>query len=564
MQPAWVRAMLEELRSSPACQVVLVVLDDSPAGPKRSFLERLSAYRRGFLYLLYSRLDGWRFRSKNDPFLESDIADLLEGVPRLRVTPRKTKHCDYFETADIERLRELDLDVALRLGFRILKGPVLDVARYGVWSYHHGDNRVNRGGPPGFWEVFERHPVTGAVLQILSEELDNGRVIYRHYSSTKPYSVVQNLHQFYWKTAAILPRKLRELHSLGADATLCQKTDRFEVYGNRLYQQPTNGEMLRFLPRLIVRYTRQKAREFGTRDQWFIAYMLRPRTSEQSNVPAATLYNFTALVPPPDRFWADPFPITWGGRYYVFFEEYLYSTGKGHIAVLAIDDDGTIGAPQIALDIPHHLSYPNVFEWEGQLYLLPECVESGCVRLYRCTSFPFGWEAANVLLEEAGADPTIANIGGKWWLFVTLAPPSTDCWDDELHLYWADSPLGPWTPHPLNPIKSDVRSARPAGRLFESNGHWYRPAQDCSLRYGYGMSIQEILRIDEESYEERPTSQIRPNWRPGLLATHTVNAAAGLTVIDGQWRRGVALRRRLPGQRLLFPAAPSRRTSSPA
>jgi len=561
MQPAWVRAMVEELRSSPVCEVVLVVLDASPAGPRRSFRERMSAYRRNFLYLLYSRLDARRFRSAMDPFVESDLSALFEGVPRLPVTPRKTKYCDYFDDTDVDRIRGFNLDVVIRLGFRILKGRVLDVARYGVWSYHHADNRVNRGGPPGFWEVVEHRPVTGAVLQILTEDLDNGRVIYRSYSATNPYSVTQNLRGYYWKAAAFVPRKLRDLYTRGADAVGCPDGDRYEVYSNRLYQQPTNWEMLRFLPRLIGRYLRQKLSDLGARDQWFLAYKLRSRSAGAADTPDTTLYNFTALVPPLDRFWADPFPIRYGDRHYVFFEEYPYKTEKGHISVLTIGDDGTVGRPDVALQSPYHLSYPNVFEWEGQIYMLPECVESGRVQLYRCTSFPCRWEPAATLLEEAGADPTLANIGGKWWLFVTLTPPSTGSWDDELHLYWADTPLGPWTPHPLNPVKSDVRSSRPAGRVFTYQGRWYRPAQDCAVRYGFGMRIQEILHIDERSYQEITVSDIRPNWRPGLSATHTLNAAGRLTVIDGQWRRDVLLRRRPPGQRLTYPAGPLPRPS---
>jgi hypothetical protein len=51
------------------------------------------------------------------------------------------------------------------------------------------------------------------------------------------------------------------------------------------------------------------------------------------------------------------------------------------------------------------------------------------------------------------------------------------------------------------------------------------------------MAIQEIVRIDEAAFEEAPSAKIFPKWRPGLIATHTLNAVGDLTVIDGQWRR---------------------------
>ena len=105
-----------------------------------------------------------------------------------------------------------DLDVALCFGFRILKGDALKIARHGVWSFHHGDNLVNRGGPAGFWEVMDGIPVTGSVLQILTEDLDNGRVIYRSWSPTSDrFSVKANRNNLYWKSSAFVIRKLKDL-----------------------------------------------------------------------------------------------------------------------------------------------------------------------------------------------------------------------------------------------------------------------------------------------------------------------------------------------------------------
>jgi hypothetical protein len=547
-QPAWVRSLITELVSLPAIRLVLVIEDASQGPARPSFRQRLAAYQRSLLYLAYTRLDAWRFKPRTDPFEQCDLSDLLGAVPRLRVVPRKTKFCDFFEPPDVERIRSYDLDVAIRLGFRILKGDALDIARFGVWSYHHADNTVNRGGPPGFWEVAEGNPVTGVMLQVLSEDLDNGRVIARSFSATNQYSIAKNLSSYYWKSAALLPRKLRELYDLGPNCLDDSGTNGFTAYSKRLYKQPTNAEMLRILPRVAGRYVREKIRAIGARDQWFLAYKFRSPGTGRPNVPDGTFYNFRVISPPDDRFWADPFPVVRDGRYYVFFEEYPYATAKGRISVIELTRTGPVGPAQIALETSHHMSYPNVFEWRGDLYMLPEAVESGRVQTYRCSGFPTAWEPAGAPLEGiAGADPTLAQIGDRWWLFLTLAAPGTDCWDDELHLYHADSPLGPWKPHARNPVKSDVRSARPAGRIFSDRGEFYRPSQDCSLRYGYGIAIQRITRLDENVFEETPVAAIRPEWWPGLRATHTLNAVGDLTVIDGQWRRGFLSRRTFAG-----------------
>ena len=109
--------------------------------------------------------------------------------------------------------------------------------------------------------------------------------------------------------------------------------------------------------------------------------------------------------------------------------------------------------------------------------------------------------------------------------------------DDELHIFHAPSPLGPWTPHRLNPVKSDARCARPAGRLFRWNGHLYRPSQDCSGRYGSAIVINRIVRLTESEFEEKAVSRIDPKWAPDLLATHTLNSSDGITVVDVLVRR---------------------------
>ena len=91
--------------------------------------------------------------------------------------PRQTKYRDYFRDKDIDKISTYNIDVFIRFGFRILSGRVLKSAKYGIWSFHHGDNEYKRGGPAGFWEFYERQEKTGAVLQILSEDLDNGLII---------------------------------------------------------------------------------------------------------------------------------------------------------------------------------------------------------------------------------------------------------------------------------------------------------------------------------------------------------------------------------------------------
>jgi hypothetical protein len=118
-----------------------------------------------------------------------------------------------------------------------------------------------------------------------------------------------------------------------------------------------------------------------------------------------------------------------------------------------------------------------------------------------------------------------------WWLFCNIGGRDFSS-NDELHVFHAETPFGPWTPHKLNPVKSDVRSARPAGRLFCKDGVLYRPSQDCSVRMGGAIVMNRITRLTPDDFEEEAVARIEPTWRKGMLGTHTLNTAGALTVLD--------------------------------
>jgi hypothetical protein len=541
VQPQWVRRIIADLLASDAVTVALIVLNDSPPAPKRRF-GRFRAWVRNRHYLLfaaYQRLDRWWFHPPNNPFDPADIEDELRDVPLVRVRPRMTKHCDYFEPSDIDAIRAFDLDVVIRFGFRILKGDALEVARYGVWSYHHGDNRVNRGGPAGFWEVMEGNAVTGSVLQRLTERLDDGEILYRTFSPTNMFSVAKNQVGLYWASAFALPRVLHRLRHQRYEGLAGSRDDEpaWHGYSNQLYVAPRNREMAGLMLRLGGRYLREKARQISSFDQWFVAYGLRREVPGRRFVPDTSYYRFRRLIPPPDRFWADPFPVEHDGKRYIFIEEYLNATGLGRISLFEIGDRGEARGPEPVLKRPYHLSYPFLFEWNGTHYMIPETRASGQIELFRAADFPRGWTFDRVLVPNVFAvDATIAEINGRWWMFASVAPdPQLPV--EELAIFHSDSPLGPWQPHRRNPVNSDIRNSRPAGRIFELNGRYYRPAQDSSRRYGHSIVINEITQLDCENFREVPVSRIEPRWARNLLATHTINADGSLTVIDGQLSR---------------------------
>lgn len=540
-QPAWVKRMLERLVEASFADIAFVIMagdvePDAPLGV-RGRLARYWESRHHLLYAAYRRFDRRRDLMGPDAHARTDTAELLDGIPVLEVVPRRTKFSDYFPDDDLEAIREQRLDVLVRLGFRILRGDILEVASCGVWSFHHGDNRVNRGGPAGFWEVMLGWPCTGSILQILNEDLDGGFVLARSWAATNPVSVRENRNGYYWQSLSMLPRKLEELQRLGREPFLARHADEQDVpnfYSNRLFQKPTNREIVGPLIRVHANLVKRKLDHMAGWEQWELRYELRDSLG-------SSLWRMKPLVPPRDRFWADPHVVRREGLYHVFIEELPYASMKGRIAVLTIDDDGNASEPRTVLERDYHLSYPFLFERDGELFMIPETCDQGRIELYRCERFPDRWTPERTLMEDVTAvDATLLEHGDRWWMFTSIREETGAPFGDELFVFHTDDPVaGRWEPHPRNPVVSDVRSARPAGAFIREGGEILRPAQDGSREYGWAVRIHRVEELTPETYREREVSTLMPGFAPEVRGIHSLARAGRLTMIDARsWRWG--------------------------
>ncbi len=198
------------------------------------------------------------------------------------------------------------------------------------------------------------------------------------------------------------------------------------------------------------------------------------------------------------EFVADPFWINVDGVDYIFFEYFNLGTKQGDIGVARLTGD-RIEYLGTALDEPFHLSYPQVFRFEDEYFMIPETGAAGNLRLYRADVFPTKWSLVAKLMDGKFYDPTLFQSGGKWWLFA-----STDLKTGRLDLFEAQSPFGPWQPHPSNPIiSSDLHFSRPGGRVVRDGDKLFRVTQDDAPHYGMSLSIFEITELTPSKYAER-------------------------------------------------------------
>lgn len=532
---AWTAALIEDVLAVAASVVCCVVFAEPERNRQLPLAKRVAraVRRRQNLGWRYLQVDSkWRNR-KPDPFSKVDPAPILAGIPRLTVEPIRSRFKDALRDQDLAQLEALDLDVLIRLGFRVLTGKILSLPRFGVWSLHHGDNRVNRGGPPCFWEVFMNQPVTGALLQILNEDLDGGTVLARTYTATQFGSVAVNRFHHFWKVARLVPRELERLSSEGSHAYFERVKQRAHpsFYSCPLYRMPKDEVMIGLLAGHLGRLVRQRLSNIGRRNRWHLLYATGP-------APVTSMRRFKRLVPPAGSFWADPFVVSHEGRVYVFFEEYMAADRKGHISVATIGSNGEMNVRKRVLEQQYHLSYPFVFRHGADWFMVPESAATRSIDLYRCTRFPDRWEFCAHLMKEIEAyDATLLKHNDRWWLFAAVVEREGISSYDELFLFHAsDLFSGEWTPHPLNPIVSDARRARPAGPIFRYGARLYRPGQDARFRYGYGVRIHEVVILNQRQYEEREVGRIEPTWARDIVGVHHLSFVDGLTCVDAQVR----------------------------
>ncbi|MGV3489723.1 MAG: glucosamine inositolphosphorylceramide transferase family protein [Devosia sp.] len=241
---------------------------------------------------------------------------------------------------------------------------------------------------------------------------------------------------------------------------------------------------------------------------------------------------FVELPDDGSRFYADPFAFEWQGRPYLFVEDFPFAEGRGLISVAELGPDGRFGVPQPIITEPHHLSYPQVFSHDGEVYLIPEGSAANELVLYRATDFPHGWVRDTVLVpDRALNDMTLIVRDGRFWLIGTEQIGSGSSSDTMVALS-APTLRGPWTSHGMNPLRIDHSATRPGGAFIERDGRVLLPLQDGSSTYGGGLGLAELASLTDKSIQFEPVVPVKPGPAWPDRAIHTLTRAGRLEAID--------------------------------
>jgi hypothetical protein len=424
--------------------------------------------------------------------------------------------------AALAAIRACRLDVILSFAGGSVDEQLLAIPRLGVWGFEFGKRLASQRPPVSFWEIYSNEPVTTAALCQLTTA-GPGQVLKRGFFRTKRHSPSHAADGIYeecahWPADAI--RQLLAGAAIAAEAPVAALNDVAATA-----KPPTGAALVAFGARVVRYKVQQLYCTFFVADQWNMGVVNRP--IEDFLRPESLRGEPVDTPPLPNRnvFYADCFARQEPTGPMVYFERYDYRVRRGNISRLAYPWPAS-GVPEKVLDFPYHLSYPFL---HGP-YCIPEAWVTNSIRLYDLREPGLNPTAGHMLLPVPGVDATLLVHQGHYWLFYTR----TDR-DAMLNLFvaYADAVHGPWHEHPQNPVKTDIRSARPAGPFFEVAGRLYRPAQDCARDYGYAVAIQEVLTLTTTEYAERSVVTI-PSLHPGYPdGMHTLAALdATRTLID--------------------------------
>jgi len=235
------------------------------------------------------------------------------------------------------------------------------------------------------------------------------------------------------------------------------------------------------------------------------------------------------------EWYADPLVFHYKMDDWLFCEVFDRDCNKGRIGVAKLDSDNP-QKPRIVLDIDSHLSYPCVFQKDGEVYMIPETTTRRNIMLFRSISFPDKWEQVGEILSGGEfADTTVFQDGKHTFLF-TFEQYEGNGSITRIHVL--DASQGFSSNLTEIAVGNDDFSdqLRGGGNFFYANGKLMRPSQDCEPYYGYGLNFMEVDSVFPV-YKERLVKKVTPTDIRGdikyeIKGIHTYSLTNSYEVID--------------------------------
>lgn len=251
-----------------------------------------------------------------------------------------------------------------------------------------------------------------------------------------------------------------------------------------------------------------------------------------------------SYLPNTDDFWyADPLIYARDGRQIVYMERVNRHTGLGCIACSDITD-GSWGDIIPVIEEPFHMSFPMCFEWDGELYMIPETEMDQHINLYRCREYPYNWERVACFMDGhrlVDIVVTDRSLSGDEITFLgSEYKPGDDFYTRFRRFRLRRGPNGEITCEDLGLVSEGYTLySRMAGYPMcdhDSAGHMVYPLQrSTSGIYGYSVMFYEDEPGLGEPVREMLPGSIRMDTPRKLIGVHTYSRSDLYEVIDVQY-----------------------------
>jgi hypothetical protein len=227
-----------------------------------------------------------------------------------------------------------------------------------------------------------------------------------------------------------------------------------------------------------------------------------------------------------DRIWADPHIAFRENRYFVFLEEMMNNYNVGYIVCLELSKELEFIKRYPCIKESFHMSYPQLFEYKDELYMMPETSENKTVSIYKCLQFPNKWEKVLDVWDNVNAkDTTLFEKDNVYYLISTIETNYGEGLGNNTRVFTSSNPISKnWTECDLSPVSFTVGNSRSAGPIFEKDGQTIRPVQNGSKRYGYGLNYNRIVDISTKGMtQELIGSDLPPAFASSIHSFAMVN-----------------------------------------
>jgi hypothetical protein len=268
-------------------------------------------------------------------------------------------------------------------------------------------------------------------------------------------------------------------------------------------------------------------KEIFLEEYWNIAF----REAEENDYVFINKNKAFKTLKEDNRYWyADPFLFEYKNEIWLFAEAFDNKTEKGVIACMKYQNGG-FSSPEVVLEEDFHLSYPYIYEENGEVFMMPETSSDGSIQIYKALDFPKKWVKHKTLINIENAVDTVI-FGDKLVTSVV-----TDSYEKRVDVDVYDINTGEY----IKSLHKNSQQARGAGRVFSADGKDIRPAQDCTNGvYGAGLVFYHIEETDDGIHEEKLYTLAPENFsasNKNAEGVHTYARAGNLEVLDFKRKR---------------------------